>query len=69
MEMETTVKIIGVVLAIVTAFFGSVWVIGKAKIKGVADLLQEIDKGLEDDNLTQDEIARIVKKAKAILGR
>lgn len=54
-------------LGLLSAYFGSRYAKVKKKIRQIAQLVNDIDKALEDNRITEEELKKIIKDLKAII--
>ena len=69
MEGVDIYKIVEMAFGILAVVFGVYWAKARAILTGVAALLVSVNKALEDNVLTQDEMKLIVADVMKLLGR
>ena len=55
--------------ALLTIVFGAKWKVFKDKFAQAAELVKEVEKALQDDKITKEELDEIIKDLKALLGK
>lgn len=53
--------LVAIALSIVSALLGTYGVIVRGKLKAIIEALTEVDKALEDNKITRDELDSIIK--------
>jgi mevalonate kinase len=67
MDMEMVIWIINLALAALAIVAGWLLVKARSKIRQIGELMLTLDKALEDNRITQDELEEIVEKVLKIL--
>ena len=58
--------ILSVILAVASVVFASLWIKTKVAFRAFAELAMAISDALEDDKITDTELANIVRKGKSV---
>jgi len=60
---EVAALVATVAIAIVAAYFGKEWAAFRRKLALLIEVLVELDEAIEDEEITREEVHRIVHKA------
>lgn len=67
MDLEIIAFLISVVLAIVALWFGTAWTKVKSLLREISQALNETSNAIEDNNLTKEELKRIIAQWRDVI--
>jgi len=67
MEYGMFAQVLSVILGILAIYFGFQYAKFKKVVEELAEAVMETSKAIEDDNITEDELKKLVKEWKDVL--
>lgn len=69
MSLDLILFIIGAILAIATGKYGTQYIKAKKILGDILDLISSVDKSIDDDKITKEELKKIIKEKDDLLNK